>query len=116
MKYVDTISYFIILVAFSLVAITYDNLNWKVLSVALVLCAVIGLIFKMIIKSKIKNNPRVEEIDKLVGIIPIGIVFYGAAIYSLLNQGEFLPVHTSIMLLVIPPISLRYSFKTKKNI
>ncbi len=120
------LSYAIILIAFSLIGLKMKMIEWKLLSFALVLCALIGLIYRfVIIRNFVKNESNSADFEKkkeqmlftekVLGIVPIGIVFLIAAIYSIFNQGEFLPMHTSIILLVGPPFVLFNQLRSRKK-
>ena len=120
------ISYIIILSFFSFIGVTIKGMEWKLLSLGLVLCSFIGLIFRFIIMRNVLKNEssssgliekkqRMIFIEKLLGIVPIGIVFCIAAIYSIINKEQFLPMSTSILFLVAPPLLLINLLRSKKN-
>lgn len=119
-------SYAIILLAFSVIGLTMKLIAWKLLSFGLVLCALIGLVYRFVIirnfmKSE-SSSPDFEQkkeqilfTEKVLGIVPIGIVFFIAAIYSIINQGEFLPMSTSIIFLAGPSLVLFNLLRSRKK-
>lgn len=119
-------SYIIILFFFSFFGFMAKMIEWKLLSFGLVLCALIGLVYRFVfIRRFIKNESHSTDFElkkeqmlfaeKILGIVPIGIVFFIAAIYSIVNQGEFLSMRTSVMLLVLPPLSAFIQIRSRKK-
>lgn len=104
---IHILSYIVILFTFSYVGVIAKDLKWTLLSFGCVACSLIGLVFRFVfMRNFLKNESSTPEfsakhksmifIEHMLGIVPLGIVFNIAAIYSVINLGQFLPLSTPI--------------------
>ena len=105
-------AYTIILIFFIIIAFLYKSTAWKLFSVGLIISALAYLVFSFLVSKKlasISNAPDFECIkkrlvtwEKIISFVPITIILYVGAIYSLVYPGAFLPGYISVILLVLP--------------
>lgn len=102
------------LAVFSYVIFSYPAVEWKLFAGGMVLCSILCIsnfiISKIILtRYESESSPRLESITKVMAfrsqffaIVPMGIVFYISAIFSLVSPSSFLATHTCIILLLAP--------------
>ncbi len=109
--------YFVLVAFFAVIAITFEQLPWKLFSVGIVFCALIAIPIRILVLKKLSSDVSLRKLkfwDDVISVVPMGVVFYSGAIYSLINPGTFLAFHTCVILLVMPIFAIYWVFFKSK--